>query len=705
MHANQTDVQKILGGVQQYVIPLFQRPYSWERKQWEILWEDLVELCDEAAPRNHFIGSVVTMPAKSVPEGVSKFVLIDGQQRLTTLLVLFAAVRDKARRDGDDKLANKIDDLSLKNRYQDGTDVYKLLPTQDDRAQFFAVMDAGTPTGDGRIGSAHAHFEKKLRGPSAPLLERIYTVVCKHLVLVSIVLDKDDNPYLIFESLNAKGQPLAQADLIRNFFFMRVHPTAQDKLFRECWQPMQERLGKHLTEFLRHFLMRNGAIVRQGDVYFTVKEHVDAGDEDDISTYLRQIATFSSYYARLLHPEREASPPIATRLARLNRFEATTAYPFLLNVYDEFASGRLTEHEFVAVLDVLESFLIRRFVCGVPTNTLRKIFVSLFAQASGPGPFVDGVERVLADKNFPGDVPFREQFATMSLYGGGDRRDKAKLILDRLEASFDHKEATNVGGLTIEHVMPQTLTDKWKADLGCEWESVHDRWIDTVGNLTLTGYNPELSNSDFTKKKTILASSHVELNRYFTALEVWTGDEIAERGSRLAELAARLWPDFAPRGDLVEPDDDDEPKDSSLDLNDVLAALGGSVATIPAGRFKVYRLPDGRVVNLKYSRPHAKYYWFGLHASLFDGLKLANATHLVLVLGQTGFAAVPMDVVARYVSEAGSSPKSDGSVRHYHVLVSISAAPELFHHGKPTRVPLAEYLTLTDPAPRLSSTV
>ena len=697
MHANQTDVQKILGGVQQYVIPMFQRPYSWDTKQWEILWEDVVELCDEVVPRNHFIGSVVTMPATSVPEGVSKFVLIDGQQRLTTLLVLLAAVRDKARRDGDDKLASKIDDLSLKNRYQDGTDVYKLLPTQDDRAQFFAVMDSTAPTGTGKIRAAHAHFEKKLRGPAAPALERLYTVVCKHLVLVSIVLDKDDNPYLIFESLNAKGLPLEQADLIRNFFFMRVPPVAQDKLFRECWQPMQDELGEHLTEFLRHFLMRHGAIVRQGDIYFTVKEYVDANGGDDITTYLRQIATFSGYYARLLQPAREPSRQLATRLSRLNRFEATTAYPFLLNVYDEFVTGRLPEQDFVAVLDVVESFLIRRFVCGVATNTLRKTFVSLYAQASGPGPLVDGVRRVLAERNFPGDVAFREQFSAMSLYGGGDRRDKAKLILDRLEGSFEHKETTDPGGLTIEHVMPRTLTDTWKSALGDGWESTYDRWIDTVGNLTLTGYNPELSNSDFAKKKAILASSHVMLNRYFADKAVWDGEAIAARGQALATLAASVWPACAPATGVTDLDDEEGPRELSLDVNEVIAELGGSVGTIPAGNFKIYRLPDGRIVNLKYSRAHRKYYWFGVHASLLEGLKLAGGTHLVLVLGQYGFVTLPMEIVAQYISKAGSSLKPDGAVRHYHLLVSTSSSPELFHHGKPIRYPVAEYLTLMAP--------
>ncbi len=345
MHANQTDVQKILGGVQQYVIPMFQRPYSWKERQWATLWTDLEELCEESKPRNHFIGSVVTMPDRSVPEGVSKFVLIDGQQRITTLLLLLAALRDKARREEESKLADKIDDLLLKNRHQDDTDIYKVLPTQADRPAFCAIMDAETPALEEGVAKAYAYFDKKLRTFPTSSLDRLHYVVCKNLVLVSIVLDRDDNPYLIFESLNAKGQPLTQADLIRNFFFMRLNAKTQETAFRKYWQPMQGRVGEHLTEFVRHLLMREGKVVKQGDIYFTVKERVDDFDQDAILAYLTEMHEFSSYYERLIDPTREPNRQLASRVTRLNRFVATTAYPFLLNVYHALAHHRISTEE------------------------------------------------------------------------------------------------------------------------------------------------------------------------------------------------------------------------------------------------------------------------------------------------------------------------------------------------------------------------
>jgi uncharacterized protein with ParB-like and HNH nuclease domain len=708
MQANQTDVQKILGGVQQYVIPLFQRPYSWETRQWNILWQDLLDLCDEERPRNHFIGSIVTMPSRSVPEGVSKYILIDGQQRITTLLLILAAMRDKARAKAD-KLADKIEDLLMKNRHQDGTDVFKLLPTQSDRAAFFATMDQQVLPSDGQVVKAFEFFTKKLRLNDTLPLETLYRVIGKSLVLVSIVLDKDDNPYLIFESLNAKGRPLSQADLIRNFFFMRIAVNRQEEMFAEYWRPMQESLGENLTEFIRHFLMRDGHIVKQGDVYFTLKESVERhpGNDGGVS-YLAELARFSSYYRRLLDPESEKCTLIASRLSRLNRIEATTAYPFLLNAYEDRQGGRVTEEHLAAILDMLETFLIRRFVCGVPTNALSKIFVGLYSQASRFSSLVEGVRFVLKDREFPRDKLFRDRLVTLRLYGGGDRLPRARLILERLEQSFAHKEPISFDALNIEHVMPQTLTETWKQELGDDWEVTHEMWLHTIGNLTLTGYNPELSNADYSNKRAILQHSHVELNRYFATEERWDENAISRRADAMADLAVMVWPDFAGGERELEfeaPEEEDEQEDVQFLKAQVLELLGGEA--IPAGnaRHQINTLQDGRVVNIKYSRLHKSYYWFGVHASLWEACLKAGATHMVFILAQHGFVTLPVAIVNDYLKQAGTSPKADGTVRHYHVLISKEPMLELFHHGKPGRLPLTQYFSaFTSPSHTLAHT-
>jgi uncharacterized protein with ParB-like and HNH nuclease domain len=697
MHASETKIQAIIDGQRQYVIPLFQRPYSWKSPQWMTLWQDLAELCEEEIPRSHFIGSIVTMPSKAVPEGVTKFILIDGQQRLTTLLVLLAVIRDKAAKQSG-KLKDKIDDLLLKNRHQEGLDVYKLLPTQGDRQAFCAIMNAAAPPKGAPLGTAYEFFERRLRLTPEVSLEKLYDVIRNHLLLVSIVLDKDDNPYLIFESLNAKGEPLTQADLIRHFFFMRIHVKAQEEVYAECWMPMQDRLGESLTEFIRHFLMRDGKIVRQNDIYYTLKESIEDSSPDDIIAYLQEVAAFSSYYARLLRPAEERSARIAERMDRLNRYEATTAYPFLLNVYRDYDRKDVSEGDFLAILDMLESFLIRRFICGVATSGLTKIFPALYAQAKRGTSLVEGVRQALRDKSFPRDQQFREQFVTCKIYGG-DRSPKAKLILERLEMSFDHKEVVDPEALTIEHVMPRTPTDWWQQHLGEDWEAVHEEWLDTIGNLTLTGYNSELSNSDFPAKKTRLQESHVELNKYFARVDTWDEQAIARRGEALAERALKTWPDFANRGagsDAEAAAEDDVQEDVKLLIAKVIDHFGGEKERLGKGSRYIARVGDGKVINIKYSKRHSEYFWFGQHASLWEDMGKARATHVVFILMPDAFVTVPISVMREYIAEAGFSPKSDGTVRHYHVLISADAKPELFHHGKPGRIPLKQYFAKFD---------
>jgi uncharacterized protein with ParB-like and HNH nuclease domain len=697
MHASETKIQTIIDSQRQYVIPLFQRPYCWKSSQWMTLWQDLAELCEEENPRNHFIGSIVTMPSKSRPEGVTKFILIDGQQRLTTLLVLLAVIRDKAAKQTGN-LKDRIDDLLLKNRHQEGLDVYKLLPTQVDRDAFCGIMNATAPPKGTPVSAAYDFFARRLRLDPEVGLEKLYDVIRNHLVLVSIVLDKDDNPYLIFESLNAKGEKLTQADLIRNFFFMRIHVNSQEKMYAEHWMPMQDRLGESLTEFIRHFLMRDGKIVRQNDIYCTLKESIEDRSHEDIIAYLQEVAAFSCCYARLLRPGEERSGRIAERMERLNRYEATTAYPFLLNVYRDYDLKKVSESDFVAILDMLESFLIRRFICGVATSGLTKIFPVLYAQAERGASLVEGVRQALRDKSFPRDQQFRDSFVTCKIYGG-DRSPKAKLILERLEMSFDHKESVDPEALTIEHIMPRTPTDWWRQHLGEDWEAIHDEWLDTIGNLTLTGYNSELSNSDFPAKKARLQESHVELNKYFATVDTWDEQAIARRGEELAERALTIWPDFAYRSagsDADAPSEDDVQEDVKLLIAKVIDHFGGEKERLGKGSRYICRAGDGKVINIKYSKRHSDYFWYGLHGSLWEDMGKAKVTHVVFILVPDGFVAVPIPVMREYIAEAGFSPKSDGTVRHYHVLIAADAKPEFFHHGKAGRIPLKQYFVKFD---------
>ena len=539
MQAKETKVQDIIEGTKQYVIPLFQRTYSWTKKEWEILWKDLIELCESENPRTHFIGSIVNMPTVSVPEGVAKYLLIDGQQRLTTLFILLTLLRDKAKDNQNKELAEEISNTLLVNPYKKDNDYFKLMPTQIDRDAYKRLIKGEKDNAENQLIQAYTFFEKKLRQVQFSH-ERIKEIITTYFSLVSIVLDADDNPYLVFESLNAKGRPLTQADLIRSYFFMRIHVDNQEKVYQEYWQPMQDGLKDNLTEYIRHFLMKDGNIVKQTDVYYALKEKVTSANAID---YLKELQIFSGYYQRLISPELEPEGDLKKYFYRLNRIEVTTAYPFLLNIYGNYISQKISKDDFLVILCTIENYLIRRFVCNVPTNQLNKIFPAVYPQLikSYPDRIVEGVKTILQSKGYPKDNEFLLRFKENKFYGAGDRQIKTKLILETLEAQYEHKEAVSVENLTIEHVMPQTLSEGWKKHLGEDWEETHELLIHTIGNLTLTAYNQELSNDDFESKKQTYGQSHLELNGYFANCSSWTRDEIEKRAEVLAQQALSTW--------------------------------------------------------------------------------------------------------------------------------------------------------------------
>ena len=327
MQASETKLQQIIEGTKQYVVPLFQRPYSWKKSEWQMLWDDLLDLCELETPRTHFMGSIVTMPTNSIPEGVSKYLLIDGQQRLTTIFILLCALRNHARQIEDKRLSAKIDAI-LTNLHEDGMDYFKLQPTQVDRDVFHQLIqdnESNEVIENNSILECYTFFFKKIRQLNSDL-QQLQKIICTNLSVVSVVLSSNDDPYLVFESLNAKGRALTQADLIRNYFFMRIHVDKQDLIYTKYWQPMQELLGDNLTEFIRHYLTKNGIDVKQSDIYFQLKEKIN---QSDALSHLQDLYKFADYYSRLLNPELENNLKVRKRLIRINRLEVATVYPFL----------------------------------------------------------------------------------------------------------------------------------------------------------------------------------------------------------------------------------------------------------------------------------------------------------------------------------------------------------------------------------------
>lgn len=595
MTAKETKLQDIIEGTKQYVVPLFQRTYSWDKKEWDTLWNDMMELSEMENPRTHFIGSIVNMPTNSVPEGVNKFLLIDGQQRLTTIFVILALLRDRSKELGYNEFADEIHETLLVNKYKKDLDYFKLIPTQIDRDTYKKIINSLPLQIENQLSKAHNYFSKKLQQTTVKI-ELLKKVITNYFSVVSIVLDADDNPYLVFESLNAKGRPLTPADLIRNYVFMRIHVDNQIEIYNNFWQPMQEALNSNLTEFIRHFLMRKGSFIKQSDVYFTLKENVTSINAID---YLKELNKYSEYYNKFINPQFEQNQNIQKYFIRLNRIEVTTAYPFLLNIYGHYVENKISADEFVEILKLIENFLIRRFVCNIASNQLNRVFPAVYNTliSKYSDNFVQGIKDTLQTKNYPKDYEFIRYFKEIRFYGAHEKIAKTKLILETINDFFEHKEKVDYSNLTIEHIMPQTLTDYWKTDLGGNWETTHELLLHNIGNLTLTGYNPELSNKNFKIKKNFLIDSHLELNKYFENVENWTSSEIELRSEYLADLACEVWKYFGKETSITEKKDITGTTPSKLTIlgqtfevgtwRDVLELTLNTVAELEPEKFEV----------------------------------------------------------------------------------------------------------------------
>ena len=556
MKAGEVLFQQLLDGKIQYRVPLFQRTYSWQEEHWQRLWDDILEIYALEHPRSHFLGAIVTLPVMDAPEHCAKFVLIDGQQRLTTLFILLSVMRNVAKsQSATQRLADQITEECLVNRFALRQDErVKMKPTQQDLDEFNKVVLGDGTARSGRIGQAIRFFERVIQEgdlDGQPLsLPRLHSCVTGYLALVSVKLDKEDSPHRIFESLNNTGMVLTASDLVRNHIFMQIHDEAeQTRAYQQHWLPMQARMetttgASYLSDFFWRYLMKDGSLPRYDEVFEGMRDYIDVQMRQHSQTViqvLEELNRFSEHYACLCWPEKhEPGAKIAERLRRLNQWEVEVAYPMLLDAYDMRRAGVVTEDDIVDLLEMIESYVVRRLVCGIPTNRLRRVFARMAGKVDHSD-YVASCHKYLTDNEWPSDEVFREKFQTARVYIPS-RLSRTRLILSSLEESYEHHEPLQMGEtITIEHIMPQTLNDWWKEDLGPDYSETHERHLHTIGNLTYSGYNPEMGNAPFDEKKQVLAQSHFELNRDIVQSTRWMAEEIKSRAAKLADRALVIW--------------------------------------------------------------------------------------------------------------------------------------------------------------------
>lgn len=549
MEARPVQIIEFFNGVRQMMIPLFQRTYEWKEKEWETLWNDILERYEHFEERSdvsHFTGAIVTSPARSFPVGVTKNLVIDGQQRLTTIAILLCAIRSLV--EDDARQTRRITKL-LVNEDEEGLDYYKILPTQSDRPAFQALLADPGKAPDSLVRKAFTYFRKRLQGKDSndqPIdVARFLETVQTRINVVAIHLGDADDPYLIFESLNAKGADLTQADLVRNYLLLRIHTQDQQAVYDRHWLPLQERLGAHLPEFFRLYLvMQRAEEVTKGEVYSVLKRHI-SDDDKKVPAQVAQLAHFSVLYNWIITPE--SAPDLASELvaplARIQRWELSTSHPLLLKLLALYNEGGLSADGLRTCLQIIESFAVRRVICGVPTNQLKRIFISLVKDLDTSDP-PGSLQKILAagtlGRRWPKDEEFEASWIRYHAYS--NPRDRCRFILESLEREHPHREPASFEKATIEHVLPQTPSSDWHRELGPTLAAQLDVWAHTIGNLTLTAYNGELGNFSFAKKQEIYKDSHFELNRYFETLTRWDADAIQARARALFPLAKRLWP-------------------------------------------------------------------------------------------------------------------------------------------------------------------
>ncbi|WP_278403164.1 DUF262 domain-containing protein [Megamonas rupellensis] len=568
MQAGETTLNKLLNTSRQFIVPIFQRNYSWQKSQYEQLWFDILRASKFKEKQNHFIGSIVYIDMGTPAGRPQQLLLIDGQQRLTTISILLCAIKDYVQKFNlETKLINlaKIKNQFLYNSDEIDEDRYKLLLNVQDKETYIKLIDNTIFTVNKlaiNIIKCYEFFYERIEGfiKQHGQIDEIYAGIFK-LSLVSISLDKDsDNPQMIFESMNSTGKDLSQTDLLRNYLLMDLTPEKQTRLYKTYWKPMEELFGEDIYKndvnkfdyFIRDFLTLKsdiGYICKINNVYENFKRYYLDNNCEKFAI-LKDLFTYAKYYA-CINLLQENDDELKLYWQEFKKLDSHVVYPFLLKLYDDYSRQILIKEDFKKILQVVISYLWRRAICEIPTNSLSKTFANLY-QAVDKEDYVNSVIKAFVFKSsykrFPSDYEVREKLQTKDIYHFRLR----KYLLEALE-NYYHKEPIdlNIANYTIEHIMPQNIEHNlsWQQMLGEDWQEVHSLYLHSLGNLTITGYNAEMSNKSFVEKvngESGFKHSHLKLNESIAQSDVWNKKAIQRRTNILTDIILKIWkyPEF-----------------------------------------------------------------------------------------------------------------------------------------------------------------
>ncbi len=566
MKATEANLLKFLKKSPQFVIPIYQRTYSWTERECRQMWDDILRTGRDDAISAHFIGSIVYIEKGLYHvSSQSSLLVIDGQQRLTTVMLILEAL---ARCLGDSESvdgfsAPKLRHYYLLNPLEKGELFFKLLLTQTDKQSLLALLEQKPRPAESslRITQNFAFFNEQVKALGDDLAPLCHGLA--KLMVVDLALSRDqDNPQLIFESMNSTGRELSQADLIRNFILMGLEPDQQAPLYKEHWRPMeiafgQEAYGKYFDGFMRHYLtLQTGEIPKIKAVYEAFKAYAKSPRiaAAGVEKLVMEIHAFARYYCAMAL-DQESDMELALAFRDLRELKVDVAFPFLLELYHDYAEDRLKKDDFVRAVRLVEAYVFRRAVCAIPTNSLNKTF-STFGQTLTKDRYLESIQAhfltMPSYRRFPSDEEFKRELKARDLYNFPRR----SYCLRRLE-NHERKERVPVDEYTIEHILPQNenLSAEWRNALGPNWRDVQETWLHTLGNLTLTGYNAEYRDRPFYEKCTMsggFRESPLKLNKHLRSLNTWDEAAICARAEQLARQAAKVWARPVLTADVLE---------------------------------------------------------------------------------------------------------------------------------------------------------
>ncbi|GAA8850043.1 DUF262 and DUF1524 domain-containing protein [Helicobacter pylori] len=543
MKADVTTLLKFIEDNQknQLVIPIYQRVYSWEKEQCKQLWDDIIKIGGNDKMDRHFIGFILYM-LDGIKHSKNLLFIVDGQQRLTTITLLLIALRDH----WSDK-RKEIEDHYLINSDKDSDKKFRLILSESDKDTLLSLIDKDRrkpSEPSSKIVENFKLFEEWV-SKNTDKLETIFKGLEK-LMIVEIALDKDkkDDPQLIFESMNSKGMELTQTDLIRNYIVMETEIEKQEGFYNKYWRAMEEDFKQNeklFDKFVRHYLtIKTREIPNINKVYVAFKDYRQK-EGIGIEDLLKDLQKYCGYFCQIAF-KKETDKDLNKALGFLVDLEMDVIYPLLLELYSDYSDGVLSKADFIPIIALIESYICRRAVCGFGTNSLNKVFPS-FTKHIQKDEYFKSLEvhfgSLTEKQRFPNNDEFKDCFITIDFYNF----KKRNIFFERLE-NFDRKERVYTHEYTTEHIMPQTLTEEWGRDLGENFQEIHNKYLNTIGNLTKTGYNSEYSDKSFKEKQGMekgFKNSPLRLNQSLRDLESFGEKEIEKRANDLADWALKIW--------------------------------------------------------------------------------------------------------------------------------------------------------------------